>query len=163
MSSSRTELSSEQERRDGGRPRSVRRVPTEKSSTYRASLPWRIYNGLSTRLDQRFGWSRLPVPLSLAVLVGLRNELRRQNLHDSNLLPTGTPLELPPRPADDSVRTADGSYNDLRAPRAGMAGARFGRNIPLASIDPDPEATLLEPTPREVSRRLLTRTEFQSW
>jgi hypothetical protein len=129
-------------------------------SLYRSSLPWRIYNGVSTRLDRRFGWDRLPVPLSLAVLVGLRNELRRHNLHDSDLLPTGTPLPVPPQPADPTVRTADGSWNDPERPRAGMAGARFGRNVPLSSVDPDPDATLLEPNPREVSRRLLTRDEF---
>jgi len=115
---------------------------------------------VSTKLDGRFGWDKLPLPLSLAVLVGLRNELRRHNLHDSNLLPTDALPELPDPPADDSVRTIDGSYNDLTAPRGGMAGARFGRNIPLSDIDPDPESTLLDPSPREVSRRLLTRGEF---
>jgi hypothetical protein len=129
-------------------------------TTYRGTVAWRVYNGLSTRLDRRFGWDRLPVPLALAVLVGLRNELRRHNLHDSDRLPTGADVELPDRPPDTSVRTADGSYNDLASPRAGMAGTRFGRNIPLASIDPDPEATLLEPNPRDISRRLLTREDF---
>jgi hypothetical protein len=129
-------------------------------SSYRSSLPWRLYNGLSTRLDRRFGWDGLPIPLSLAVLVGLRNELRRHNLHDSDLLPISSPVAVPDPPADTTVRTADGSYNDLASPRAGMAGTRFGRNIPLSSIDPDPEKTLLEPNPREISRRLLTREEF---
>jgi hypothetical protein len=130
------------------------------ASSYRSSLPWRIYNGVSTKLDRRFGWDKLPLPLALAVLVGLRNELRRFNLYDSNRLPTTDLPDLPPAPADNSVRTADGSYNDVTDPRAGMAGARFGRNVPLASIDPDPERTLLEPNPREVSKRLLTREEF---
>jgi hypothetical protein len=119
-----------------------------------------MFNAASTMLDRRYGWDKLPLPLALTVLVGLRNELRRHNLHDSNLLPTGALPELPAPPADDTVRTIDGSYNDLTAPRAGMAGTRFGRNIPLSSINPDPEATLLDPSPREVSRRLLTRTEF---
>jgi hypothetical protein len=134
--------------------------PAGSSSTYRSNLPWRMFNTISTGLDRRFGWDKLPAPLAAAVLVGLRNELRRHNLHDSNLLPTGTLPALPDPPADPSVRTVDGAYNDVTEPRAGMAGTRFGRNIPLDSIDPDPEASLLEPSPREISRRLLTRTEF---
>jgi hypothetical protein len=121
---------------------------------------WRLFDGASTRLDLRVGWDKLPLPLGLAVLVGLRNELRRNNLSDSGLLPTVALPPLPPEPANDSVRTVDGTYNEVTAPRAGMAGARFGRNIPLSSIDPDPEATILDPNPREVSRRLLTRQEF---
>jgi hypothetical protein len=138
----------------------LRAVPDESPSTYRSSFLWRLYNGASTRLDRRFGWDKLPLPVSLAVLVGLRNELRRHNLHDSNRLPTNTVPPLLPAPTDTTVRTLDGSYNDLADPRAGMAGSRFGRNIPLSAIDPDPEASLLDPSPREVSRRLLTRTEF---
>ena len=134
--------------------------PTPTSHGYRDGLLWRVYDGASTWLDRRVGWDKLPVPLALAVLVGLRNQLRRENLHDSDLLPTGSLPDPPPEPLDASVRTIDGTYNDVERPRAGMAGARFGRNVPLSSVDPDPEATLLEPDPREVSRRLLTRTEF---
>jgi hypothetical protein len=53
-------------------------APVGGLSMYRSGLPWRVYNGISTWLDRRFGWDKLPVPLSLAVLVGLRNELRRR-------------------------------------------------------------------------------------
>lgn len=134
--------------------------PRPAPSPYRSSLPWRLYNGLATRLDRRLGWHRLPLPLALAVLAGVRNELRRNNLHDSELLPTTDGPALPDRPQEPGVRTVDGSYNDLTAPRMGMAGTRFGRNIPLSSIDPEPEARLLSPNPREVSRRLMTREQF---
>jgi hypothetical protein len=138
----------------------ARNVPTREASAYRSAVPWRLYNGTSTKLDRRFGWDKLPLPLSLAVLVGLRNGLRRKNLHDANALPTGRPPVLPDPPEDLSIRTVDGSYNDPSDPRAGMAGTRFGRNVPLSAIDADPEATLLDPSPREISRRLLTRREF---
>jgi hypothetical protein len=134
-------------------------TPTDRPSSYRSSLPWRLFNGASTWLDQRKGWDRLPLPLGLVVLVGLRNELRRRNLYDADLLPM-TAQPAPQRPGDDTVRTVDGSFNDLERPRAGMAGSRFGRNIPLGAVDPDPDANALEPSPREVSRRLLTREEF---
>jgi hypothetical protein len=67
----------------------------------------------------------------------------------------------PPRPEHRTSRTHDGSYNDLAVPRAGMAGTRFGRNIPLSAVRAVTPEELLTPNPREVSRRLLTRTTFQ--
>ena len=42
----------------------------------------------------------------------------------------------------------------------GMAGARFGRNIPLDHAYGEGDERLLKPSPREVSRHLLTRHEF---
>lgn len=131
------------------------------ASSYRSGFGWRLFDGFSTRLDAMLGWHRLPRPVGLAVLVGLRNELRRRNLHDTNVLPTKPLPPLPNGAKNDTVRTADGSHNDLASPRAGMAGARFGRNVPLSSVDTNPDATILDPNPREVSRRLLTRHEFQ--
>jgi len=131
------------------------------SSTYRSSLPWRLFNGACTWIDKCRGWDRLPRPLGLLVLIGLRNELRRQNLHDTDSLPA---TDLPPiaaPPEDLSSRQVDGTYNDPASPRMGMAGARFGRNVPLDRVDPNPDTSVLDPSPREVSRRLLTRHRFQ--
>src|SRR5207248_2603073 len=59
-------------------------------------------------------------------------------------------------------RTPDGSNNDLRNPRMGMAHSRFGRNVPPPPDYPDPVTDVLSPGPREVSRALLTRHEFQA-
>ena len=59
-----------------------------------------------------------------------------------------------------NVRTSDGTYNDLKCPRMGSAGMRFGRNVPLSEAFPD-TANLLTPSPRQVSLELLTRTVFQ--
>jgi hypothetical protein len=42
----------------------------------------------------------------------------------------------------------------------GSVGTRFGRNVPLEAAYPEPEAELLEPNPRLVSRELLTRHVF---
>ena len=58
------------------------------------------------------------------------------------------------------TRTNDGTYNDLRCPRMGSAGVRFGRNVPLSETFPD-TANLMNPNPRTVSLELLTRTTFQ--
>jgi hypothetical protein len=41
----------------------------------------------------------------------------------------------------------------------GMAGTRFGRNVPLDSTFPA-AGSLLDPDPRLISRRLLTRDAF---
>jgi hypothetical protein len=59
------------------------------------------------------------------------------------------------------ARSVDGTYNDLEHPDMGRAGDRFGRNIPLEAVLPVTAEQLMEPSPREVSRRLLTRTTFQ--
>ncbi|GAA0549124.1 heme peroxidase [Saccharopolyspora erythraea NRRL 2338] len=112
-------------------------------------------------MDRLVGWDRLPTPFGLATLFGLRLRLRDRNLHDTSGLPAVNtpPLEAPS--ARHLVnRTADGSYNDLDDPAMGMAGSRFGRNIPLACIAPATESEVLTPNPREVSRALLTRTSF---
>lgn len=130
-------------------------------STYRDTLFWRVYNGLAQAIDHRIGWSRLPKPLGLLVLVGLRNILRQRNLYDTTSLPsTGGAQAEASTPEVLTQRTPDGSYNDLDHPTMGMAGTRFGRNIPLEKSDQEPPEDLLTPNPRLVSRELLTRKEF---
>ncbi len=129
---------------------------------YRTALPWRLYNGVAQALDRAVGWDRLPKALGLAVLVGVRNILRQRNLHDtSDIASTGAPDPGPFDPAYLTSRTIDGSHNDLERPGMGMAGTRFGRNIPLDKVDREPDERLLDPSPRVVSRRLLTRDPFQ--
>jgi hypothetical protein len=56
-------------------------------------------------------------------------------------------------------RSPNGSWNDLDHPEMGMAGTRFGRNVPLEDTWPDRDRTL-EPNPREISRRLMTHDEI---
>ena len=62
---------------------------------------------------------------------------------------TASPPVPPPIPEDVRVaRTADGSYNDLSAPKMGAVGATFGRNL-----TPDYRPELFnEPNPVVVSR-----------
>ncbi|GAA3442849.1 peroxidase family protein [Planomonospora venezuelensis] len=129
---------------------------------YRRSRFWALYDALAGLLDRRFGWDRLPTPLGLAVLVGIRNRLRKRNLHDPGRLPSVGPPRPAPGPGDPRVRrTADGSCNDLDHPSMGMAGTRFGRNVPLDSAYAEPPGRIMTPNPRLVSRRLMTRTRFQ--
>ena len=125
---------------------------------YHSSFFWRTAGRLAHRVDDRFGWDRLWRPASLVTLVFLRDVLRRENLHDTGSIAA---LDPPPIGADEpghrTRRTIDGTYNDLENPRSGMAGARFGRNIPLEAIAVTTREQMLTPSPREVSRALMTR------
>ncbi|NET13899.1 MAG: peroxidase [Okeania sp. SIO1H6] len=110
----------------------------------------------------KWPWYKFPTPIALLKLLGFRNKLREENLHNTAQLPTQDDTELPlPLPDDRHlvVRTADGSFNDLEDPKMGMAGTRFGRNFPLKNVYPN-EENLLNPNPRIISRKLLTREEF---
>ncbi|HLJ66764.1 MAG TPA: peroxidase family protein, partial [Chloroflexota bacterium] len=114
---------------------------------------------LVTAIDHRYGWHRLPWPAAILMLDVMRTTLRRENLHDCET------EEPAPPPVEGTrhltARTPDGSYNDLAHPCMGMAGARFGRNIPLDRTIPEREPSILEPNPRIISRELMTRDRFR--
>src|SRR5918999_5158485 len=120
-----------------------------------------LYDKGAQLLDRKVGWHRLPTPLGVLVLIGLRSILRKRNLYDTSGQPA---VDLPPisgpTAENHTVRTPDGTYNDLDNPRMGMAGSRFGRNVPIDRTHPEPRSQLLSPSPRLVSRALLTRDEF---
>jgi hypothetical protein len=116
---------------------------------------------LGDKLQDGLQWYEVPKGVGLLWLLRLRNELRDKNLFDTE----DSPLEENPDPAaapEEKVkyRSYDGTYNDLKVPRMGAAGARFGRNFPLDKVIPD-TVHLMDPNPREISRKLLTRKEFQ--
>jgi hypothetical protein len=112
-------------------------------------------------LLNRRPWYKLPFLLAVPRLIGIRNELREKNLHDTEEPPLQR-QETPPAldPVIREGRSADGSNNDLNYPRMGAAGRRFGRNFPLKEVFPDTQ-NLLVPNPRVVSQTLMTREEFQ--
>jgi hypothetical protein len=143
--------------------RSKRAAPrSAPRSTYRNSIPWRIYNGIASKLDRKRGWDSLSRPLGLGVLVGVRNVLRQQNLHDTGVAPTVNEAPVPPfEPRLLTTRSPDGTHNDLERPAMGRADSRFGRNVPLERTFPGSEPGLQDPSPRVVSRELLTRDPFQ--
>ena len=87
----------------------------------------KLLTSSAAALDRRFGWDKLPRPLGVLTLVGLRTRLREKNLYD-----TGTGgATAAPSSGPHNTRTFDGSYNDLEQPAMGMVGTRFGRNVPL--------------------------------
>jgi hypothetical protein len=126
-----------------------------------APLWQQLYDKLAQGVDHRIGWDRLPQVAGLAVLGGVRDILRRQNLHDTNVLPTVNPPQPQPyQPWVLTQRTADGSWNDLDYPAMGMAGSRFGRNVPLGDAVLEDARDVLSPNPRTISRALMTRNEL---
>src|SRR5512135_3902867 len=129
---------------------------------YRQTPFWRIYDWTTAALDRTVGWDKVPTPLGLLILIGLRNILRQQNLHDTTHEPAINQPAIEPMQAGYlTARTVDGTYNDLKNPTMGMAGSRFGRNVPIEYTFPEPEPAILTPNPRTVSIELLTREKFQ--
>ena len=116
----------------------------------------------SSFLDRTVGWDRLPRWLGLLTLAGIRDRLRAENLYDTGRDPSAPPpLTSPSDPTRYQRRTIDGTYNDRGDPLMGSLNSRFGRNVPLGNVWPDPPEKLLEPNVRTISRRLLTRDQFQ--
>jgi hypothetical protein len=95
--------------------------------------------------------------MALAIILGHRENLRRDNLTD-----TETAAPTPPKPNGDFIgaRTVNGSHNDLAKPWMGMAGARFARNVALKAAFGETEPKLMDPSPRLVSNKLMARQEF---
>src|SRR2546425_1328671 len=100
------------------------------------------FMGVTEAIDKAWGWHRLPVPLALAVLEGIRMRMRQQNLYDP-ATPAYDQRMQPAVPENDRYlprRTADGTFNDLSDPAMGSVETRFGRNVPLAQTAPQAAA-----------------------
>ena len=139
------------------------RTAQRSTTTEKRDPGWwvRGVNAAAQAVDHRVGWDKLPKLLGLLVLTRLQSILRQKNLYDTDVAPS---TNLPPldlyTSAELTARTPDGTYNDVSQPRMGMAGARFGRNIPPDKAWPETGERLMTPDPRAVSRRVLARKEF---
>ena len=118
-----------------------------------------LISRISKRLKDR-AWYEKPRLFAMVELVEIRNDLRAKNLHDTEEPPMQSQDPSTADPAVRAGRAVDGSSNDLSYPMMGAVGRRFGRNMPLQNVFPD-TANLLIPSPRVVSRELMTRHEFQ--
>ncbi len=123
----------------------------------RGSLLERLVGAAAGGLSRIAVWYRWPFPINALILPGLRDNMRRGNLFDTERRRPDVPEpEVDPRVG----RSADGSFNDLSEPWMGMAGARFGRNFAIERTFGEAPPRLYEPNPREVSNKLLARREF---
>jgi hypothetical protein len=125
---------------------------------YRPDLLDRTLTVLFRAINWIVPWDRLPRLLGAVNLTAFRVRERQHNLHHAGY---GLPSASEWRPGNERFRSADGSYNSLDHPRMGMAGARFGRNVPLSEAVPDTGLDLLDPNPRVISREILQRTTFK--
>ncbi len=103
-------------------------------------------------------WWELPLPAALLNLRAHRDDLRKSNLYDTRPPSNGTAIPLGELP---KYRTYDGSFQDPTDPEMGTVGSRFGRNAPPEATVPESEQERLEPSPREVSTKLLARDVFK--
>lgn len=109
-------------------------------------------------LENRRVWHRWPLPVSIVAVLGLRDILRKENLHSLQRRPLNP---SPPNGLDvKEARTADGSFNDLSQPWMGMKGARVGRNVPPDQGHGEEPPRLFTPSPRLVSNLLMARREL---
>ncbi|KAF4435923.1 hypothetical protein F53441_13380 [Fusarium austroafricanum] len=118
---------------------------------------WKIVNSF-------IHWHKLPTWLGVFNLLALRYELREKNLHDTSPDADfqGTEARCPMTDSKFiASRDSDGLYNDLKQPKMGCAGMRFGRNVPRKHTKPPTQEELLTPNPRVISERILARPEGQ--
>ena len=120
------------------------------------------FDSWTERIDRRRGWDKVSKLFGLLILKGIQGTLRRQNLYDTDsIAPVAAGVPSSPPAGALEGRTRDGTFNDLDVPAMGSLGARFGRNVPPEDGAPAPEAAMLSPDPRVVSRELLTRDRFE--
>ena len=101
--------------------------------------------GRNREADKHVGWHRMPLPLGMLTLIGLRDRLRAKNLYDTGH--GGHELPEPATTAHLTARTIDGTFNDLDDPRMGSHRRRFGRNVPLEHTAAEPEPAILDAEP----------------
>jgi hypothetical protein len=107
-------------------------------------------------------WYRYCWELGVLILAYMREQLNANNLKST--YPDGELVGF--QKADQRAplgvthfRTADGSWNNLTNPKEGAAGTRFLRNVDLSFTCPEALPKLLEPNPRKVSLKLLSRRD----
>ncbi|MFF4427897.1 peroxidase family protein [Streptomyces sp. NPDC001513] len=116
----------------------------------------RLGSAAFDRINRSRDWWELPGPVAMLNLRVLRDDLRRKNLYDT----FGAGGERPRRATQGLAphRSYDGSGYDPDDIDMGRVGTRLDRNAPLHMVFPDSDEDLMTPSPREISRQLLART-----
>jgi hypothetical protein len=105
-------------------------------------------------------WYQHPsLTLQLLNLSKARDDLRDKNLFEGEgMRPEVEEGEAPAEAI--RARTPEGDHNDLGCPMMGAKGTGFGRNVPIEKTIVD-RKNLLNPDPREISRKLMARDTFK--
>ena len=105
-------------------------------------------------------WYHRCWPIGVLILAYIREQLNAHNLISTYPRGKLVAFQQPGQRAPLGVthfRTADGSWNNLRDPKEGAAYTRFLRNVDLSVTCAEEMPRLVTPSPREISRKLLTR------
>ena len=118
-------------------------------------LPQQLYTGVWTNWYQTSD-----TRTRLAKLATMRSMLEKDNLWDTYRVTAPATYTCPAGSVNN--RQIDGTCNDQAKSWMGSAGARFGRNMnPNGWFAQAETTTLMQPSPREVSRILFTRDELE--
>ena len=85
---------------------------------------WKVVADWAESIDKSIGWAKLPTPLALPVLIGLRDRLRAKNLYDTGRGALDKPPFTDPNQADYlGARTLDGNLQPAQ-PGLGLVIAK---------------------------------------
>lgn len=104
-------------------------------------------------------WAQKPLLFSLLNLLSIRDSLLDNNLFSTQDFENNGSQVCPG--TAKYVRSIEGTCNSLVTPLMGAAGTAFGRNIPLEKVKRPTFQEIMDPNPRLISQKLLTRKEFQ--
>ena len=102
------------------------------------------------------GWPLKGTAIALVMLIGSRKHLFKNNLFDTVDKWDSVSCTAESREA----RTITGICNNLKNPKEGAAGVRFGRNVPLPTVKKAFEIDIMDPPPELISKKLMTREKF---
>jgi len=89
----------------------------------------KLFANAAVAVDHRFGWDKLPKPLGIVTLIGLRTKLREKNLYDTGRgYPAATLKALEARGHSVMVRVPGTSANSVLVTPAGLVGAADTRS-----------------------------------
>ena len=121
-------------------------------------------------IDREIGWHRLPWPLGLGMVVALRRQLRRDNLHDpSTVIPSfpraADPAPNHPRRARRTARSTTCRTPRWAAPARGSAAtSRFDSNASESGAgDADAESAHRQPRAADPARVPARRRRSTCW
>ena len=107
---------------------------------------WRAYDAVADRVDHKIGWPRLPKHLGLADLVGVRNALREENLHDTSRQPAVNGVEAPEWDERFATeRTVDGAGTTWTTRRWGWPAPGSAATCPSSRPGPTREPARAQP------------------
>lgn len=105
-------------------------------------------------------WYQHPsLVLQLRALTKERKDLREKNLFEGEDMRPEGDMGVPTADVE-RARTPEGTWNDTGCPMMGAKGTGFGRNVPIEKTVVD-RKNLLNPDPREISRKLMARDTFK--